>query len=460
MMVNEKLNVLFVDDERDICSLAANLISVRGYQVDTATDGLNALLKIKKKPADIVLTDLRMPRMNGMELLTRVKANYPFTEVIMITGYGSIPLAVEASRKGAFGFITKPFALELIDELDKAKDFIIKNRGKTGPNKQLSLFRTEDFIFESAKMRDLDDKIGDIALSNASVLITGESGTGKEIIANQIHHRSKRREHPFIRVNCAAIPCSIMESELFGHEKGAFTGAISNRKGRFELADGGTIFLDEIGDMPLSTQVKVLRVLQEREFERVGGTKTIKVDFRVVSATSKNLEEEIQKGSFRKELYYRINVIPIHLLPLKERKTDIPLLANFFVEKFNLEIDKEDIKLTDKAMEKLIHYPWPGNVRELENMMERMVVLSSSNVIEEKDITIALNGKHFGGSSFFDLSFKEAKKEMLREYLIKSLEKNHWNITKTAAEIGINRINLIRNMNRLEIKERPKSLSK
>lgn len=453
-MVNEKLNVLYVDDEREMCSLAADLISTRGYLVDTATDGLNALSKVRKKPADIVLTDLRMPRMNGMELLTRVKESYPLTEVIMISGYGSIPLAVEASKKGAFGFVTKPFALELIDELDKAKNFIIKNRGKAGLNKQLRLFRTADFIFESAKMKDLDGKISDIALSNASVLITGESGTGKEIIASQIHFRSKRREHPFIRVNCAAIPCSIMESELFGHEKGAFTGAISNRKGRFELADRGTIFLDEIGDMPLSTQVKVLRVLQEREFERVGGTKTIKTDFRVVSATSKNLEEEIQKGLFRKELYYRINVIPIHLFPLKERKTDIPLLANHFVEKFNLDMDKEDIELTDKAMEKLIHYSWPGNIRELENMIERMVVLSSSNIIDEKDIAIDLEGKHFEGNSFFDLPFKEAKKEMLREYLIRFLEKNSWNITKTAAEIGLNRINLIRNMNRLEIKER------
>lgn len=459
-MAEKKTNILIVDDDNDICYLSSQLLSQKGYTIDTANDGESALVKVKERPFDIIITDLRMPKMDGMQLLSIIKKSYPSIEVIIITGYGSVSLADEASKKGAFGFLSKPFDWDtLLAELSKAKKVMRIKREVLPAKAEANYFSTKDFIAIGTQIKQLDEKINDIAASNASVLISGESGTGKEIIAHQIHYRSKRSKKPFVRVSCAALTESILESELFGHEKGAFTGAIAERKGRFELADKGTLFLDEIGDMPLTTQVKFLRVLQERDFERVGGTRTIKVDIRILAATHKNLKEEVKKGHFRNDLFYRINVIPITIAPLRERKGDIPELVSYFTEKFRLELNKNCFTLTDKAMEKLITYSWPGNIRELENLMERIVVTSPNNrggenIIDLEDLPAELSEKKRGHNFHYNLPFKEAKREMIKMYLVNSLERYHWNVSETAARIGLNRVSLIKNINKLGIREK------
>lgn len=319
---------------------------------------------------------------------------------------------------------------------------------------RLESLNKKKFIFEDVKMKNLDNTINCIAKSNASILITGESGTGKEVIAHRIHYMSERKQKPFIRVNCVAIPDNLIESELFGHEKGAFTGAISERKGRFELANSGTLFLDEIGDMTLGTQVKLLRVLQERNFERLGGEKTINVDIRIIAATLKNLKIEVKEGRFREDLYFRLNVIPLHIYPLRERRMDIPKLVYHFLDKFGTELSRDKFMVKDKAMEKLIHYHWCGNVRELENIMERLVVFSQSNTIDYNDLPDEIKEKEEKNEvCFYDLPFKEAKREMLKMYFVNSLRKNNWNVSKTASSVGLNRINLIRNIDRFGIRE-------
>lgn len=456
-MIDEKLNILCVDTDSSVRYMASTVLSTYGYIIDLANNGQEALRKIREKPFDIVLSELSLPKIDGMELLTNIKTNFPSIEVILLAQNGSIPVAVQAVKQGAFSFLTKPFNREaILLELGKVKKSIGKKRRRNYRLRtQLDLFDKKEFVFEDVKMRALNEKINSIANSNATALITGESGCGKEIIARNIHLRSKRRNGPYIQVSCAALSDTLLESELFGHEKGAFTGAIAERKGRFELAHNGTLFLDEVGDMPLTTQIKLLRVLQERKFERVGGSsRTIKVDIRIVSATNKDLKEEISKGRFRKDLFYRISVIPLAVHPLRERKIDIPKLLNYFLEKFSLEIHKKRPVLTDKTIEKLIQYPWPGNIRELENMMERLVVLSSRNIIDVKDLPEELDENQLVKNHFLNLPFKEAKNEMLTMYLVDSLERNQWNITKTAARIGLNRVSLIKNINKLGLKEK------
>jgi len=376
--------LLIVDDEKNYLVVLDALLSPEGYEIMTADKAQDALRLLQEADVDLVLTDMKMPAMSGMELLEEVKKIKPEVPVIMMTAYGTIEMAVEAMKKNAYDYITKPFQNE---ELKLTIRKALENYRLVRENRRLSEALSErhgyrNIVGKSKPMQKVYDLIGKVAQSKASVLITGPSGTGKELIAKAIHYESLRKERPFISVNCGALAEALLESELFGHEKGAFTGAFAMKKGRFELADGGTLFLDEIGDMSPPLQVKLLRVLQEMEFERVGGTKTIKVDVRVLSASNRNLKEDVTSGVFREDLFYRLNVIHIEVPPLRERMEDVRLLVTHFIEKYS----GREIDLTPQAWEALYSYSWPGNVRELENVIERAVVLNSDGLIDLKDL--------------------------------------------------------------------------
>jgi two-component system NtrC family response regulator len=380
--------VLIVDDEKNYLVVLEALLAPEGYEIMTADNAQAALGLIEAADLDLVITDMKMPGMSGMELLEASKEIKPELPVIMMTAYGTIEMAVEAMKKQAYDYITKPFQNE---ELKLTVQKALQNHRLIKENRLLTEALSDRYqygkiIGKSKPMLEIYDLIRKVAQSKASVLITGPSGTGKELIAKAIHYDSPRKERPFISVNCGALTETLLESELFGHEKGAFTGAISMKKGRFELADGGTLFLDEVGEMPPSLQVKLLRVLQEMEFERVGGTKTIEVDVRVLSASNRNLKENVAEGEFREDLFYRLNVIHIEVPPLKERKEDIRLLVHHFIEKYRQDEGKGKTELAPETWKALYSYPWPGNVRELENVIERAVVLNSGALIEFGDL--------------------------------------------------------------------------
>jgi two-component system, NtrC family, response regulator len=381
-------SLLIVDDEKNYLVVLEALLGAEGYETVTA-DGVQAALRLfKEGDIDLVLTDMKMPGMSGMELLEETKRVKPEVPVIMMTAYGTIEMAVEAMRKGAYDYITKPFQNEQLKlTIRKA----LENYRLIKQNRLLSealsdRYKYGNIIGKSSAMFKIYDLVDKVAQSKASVLITGPSGTGKELIAKAIHYNSPRKDRPFISVNCGALTETLLESELFGHEKGAFTGAVALKKGRFELADEGTLFLDEVGEMPPPLQVKLLRVLQEMEFERVGGTKTIKVDVRVLSASNRNLKEDVANGVFREDLYYRLNVIHIEVPSLRERTEDIRLLVNHFIEKYRQDQGKGKIELSPEAWKVIYNYPWPGNVRELENAIERAVVLNSGSQINREDL--------------------------------------------------------------------------
>jgi two-component system NtrC family response regulator len=380
--------ILIVDDEKNYLVVLEALLSPEGYEILTADSARSALRLIEESDLDLVLTDMKMPGVSGMELLEQCKKINPEVPVIMMTAYGTIEMAVEAMKKHAYDYITKPFQNE---ELKVTIKKALENYRLIKENRRLSealseKHRFSNIIGRSKPMLRIYDLIGKVAHSKASVLITGPSGTGKELIAKAIHYESPRKSRPFVSVNCGALTETLLESELFGHEKGAFTGAIALKKGRFELADGGTLFLDEVGEMPPSLQVKLLRVLQEMEFERVGGTRSLRVDVRVLSASNRNLKETVAEGSFREDLFYRLNVIHIEVPPLKERPEDIRLLVNHFIDKYRRASTKEKIELSPEAWKSFYAYHWPGNVRELENVIERAVVLNSEGVIHLKDL--------------------------------------------------------------------------
>jgi two-component system, NtrC family, response regulator len=380
--------ILIVDDEKNYLVVLEALLSAEGYEIITADNVRDALRLMEESDLDLVLTDMKMPGMSGMDLLVESKRRKPEVPVIMMTAYGTIEMAVEAMKKQAYDYITKPFQNE---ELKLTIKKALENYRLIKENRRLSealseRHRYRNIIGKSRPMLQIYDLIDKVAQSKASVLITGASGTGKELIAKAIHYEGLRRGRPFISVNCGALTETLLESELFGHEKGAFTGAVALKKGRFELADGGTLFLDEVGDMPPSLQVKLLRVLQEMEFERVGGTKTLKVDVRVLSASNRNLKEDVSSGLFREDLYYRLNVIHIDVPPLRERLEDIRLLVNHFIEKYRKDEGKDKIELSPEVWQTLYAHSWPGNIRELENVIERAVVLNSDGVIELKDL--------------------------------------------------------------------------
>jgi len=376
--------LLIVDDEKNYLVVLEALLSPEGYEIMTSDKAQDALRLLREADVDLVLTDMKMPGMSGMELLEEAKKIKPEVPVIMMTAYGTIEMAVEAMKKRAYDYITKPFQNE---ELKLTLRKALENYRLVKENRRLSEALSDrhgyrNIVGKSKPMLKVYELIGKVAQSKASVLITGPSGTGKELIAKAIHYESPRKDSPFISVNCGALAETLLESELFGHEKGAFTGAIAMKKGRFELADGGTLFLDEIGDMSFPLQVKLLRILQEMEFERVGGTKTIKVDVRVLSASNRNLKEDVASGVFREDLFYRLNVIHIEVPSLRERMEDVRLLVTHFIGKYG----GKKIELTPQAWEALYAYSWPGNIRELENVIERAVVLNSGGLIDLKDL--------------------------------------------------------------------------
>ncbi|MBI3581887.1 MAG: sigma-54-dependent Fis family transcriptional regulator [Nitrospinae bacterium] len=439
--------ILVVDDERDNLDLVAHILQAGGMEYDVAASGAEALAKMDGRQFPVVLTDLMMPRMNGIQLLEKVKESWPDTEVIIITAHGSIKSAIEAIRKGAYGYILKPFEPdELRLEIGKALGLIRIKRENRALQAVLAEARHPAvMVGDSPKINAIRELVKSVASTNATILITGESGTGKELVANAIHNSSERRNGPFVKVNCAALAETLLESELFGHEKGSFTGAIAQKKGKFEAADGGTIFLDEIGEISQALQVRLLRVLQEREFQRVGGTKSVNVDVRVISATNRNIAHGVRDGWFREDLFYRLNVIAIEMPALRERREDVPELAKYFLEKFRVELNKNVRSISDGAMKRLTSYDWPGNIRELQNVLERSVVLSDHSVIGEADLPENLNlssSRLVSSGEERLVSFKEAKRRFEKEFIEAALAQNSGNISRTAVMIQLARKNL------------------
>ena len=381
-------SILIVDDEPNYLIVLSELLRDEGFEVYTAPGGKEALRVVKDFDLDMVISDMQMPEMDGMGLLTEIKAIDSDLPVLIITAYAEVEKAVAAMQAGAFSYLAKPFSNdELIVTIGKAvshRSVLRENIRLRNEIKQRANF--SGMVGKNPRMRQVYELIEKVAPTPASVLITGESGTGKELVAKAIHVNSPREPYPFITVNCAALADNLLESELFGHEKGAFTGAASMRKGRFEIADRGTIFLDEIGEIPLALQSKLLRVLQERSFERVGGTRTMTVDVRIISATNKDLKEEVQQGRFREDLFYRLNVIHVALPALRERMDDMPLLVDHFVARCALNLGKEQLKISAEALRLLVNLPWEGNVRELENTIERAAILCNNDVIEPEDV--------------------------------------------------------------------------
>lgn len=389
--------ILVIEDNDTMREGMAAIIGKMGHECEAASSGQAGLALVEKKAFDLVVTDYRMEGMDGLEVLRQSKLKAPGTEVLIITAYGTIELAVEAMKLGAVDFITKPFSHDEFKlKIERILERVQERRELARISDENIYLRDEleeqfnygEIIGKCRAMQEVYRTIEKVAATDSSVLIYGESGTGKELVARAIHKLSPRKDKPFIRVNCGALVENLLESELFGHEKGAFTGAMKRKKGRFELAHQGSIFLDEIGDISPNMQLKLLRVLQEKEFERVGSEETIQVDVRILTATNKNLSELVQQGKFREDLFYRLHIIPIYLPPLRERKEDIPLLAQHFIKQLAVELKKPVKQFTDAALDKLVNYPWPGNVRELENVIERAIVLSDKAVIDAADLPI------------------------------------------------------------------------
>jgi DNA-binding NtrC family response regulator len=419
------------------------------YDAVEAEDGQQAWDLINKSPVDLVITDLRMPKMSGMDLLKRIYSTYPTIPVIVLTGHGTIEEAVDAMQNGAVDFLTKPVNLEHLSVLIKKtlsnKDLADKNKELKQELETLKLRSGfTKIIGKSQKVLKLLDTIQRVATSRASVLITGESGVGKELVAQTIVNYSDRRDKPYVKVHCAALNANLLESELFGHVKGAFTGAVADKKGRFEMADGGTIFLDEIGEIDANTQIKLLRVLQEHEFEKVGGEKTIKTDVRVIAATNRNLEEEIKAGRFREDLYYRLNVVRLEVPPLRERKEDIYLLITEFLNQVNQENGKHVEGFSNEARNKIVNYDWPGNIRELRNCVESAVVMCRGNVVEASDLP--LNVQNASKDSSVEIPLGSSMEEAEKAVILATLAYCKGNRTQAAEVLGIGRKTLFRKL--------------
>ena len=445
--------ILIIDDESGIRSTLASILEDEGHKATTCESGEEGLAQYARDEFDLILLDLWLPGMDGLSVLERLR-NAGAPPVIMISGHGSVDAAVKATRLGAYDFLEKPLSLErvLLTVNHALSDRHLREQVRD-LRRHLSL--EELLIGESEAMRKLEQQIRSAAPSSTRVLITGENGSGKEIVARTLHRLSLRAEQTFVDLNCAAIPEELIESELFGHRKGAFTGAIDDRKGKFELADGGTLFLDEVADMSLKTQAKVLRVLQEQTFQRVGGQQTIKVDVRVLAATNKSLEDEIANGSFRSDLYYRLNVIPIEVPPLRARGNDVLLLAEHFLRRFAAETGRPKKKLAASAAAKLKAYHWPGNVRELRNVIERLAILVPADTIEAEDIGLGTRVEA-PPEIAADLTLKEARDEFEKQYILSRLREYAGNVSRTADALGVERSNLYRKLNAYGIRvERP-----
>ena len=440
------LRVLIVDDEPSICESLAGVMTDEGCQAITASNGRNGLIEFKLQRPDMVFLDIWMPGMDGIATLQALREADDTVPVVIMSGHATIDTAVKATKLGAFEVLEKPLDLDRILRLvEQASELRMKTlSGSTIKPAEIDVIGVSSFVGQLKK------QISVVGPKNAWVLITGENGTGKEVVAKAIHTASLRADKPFVAINCAAIPDELIESELFGHERGAFTNAISTRKGRFELAHTGTIFLDEIGDMSLRTQAKILRILQEKVFERVGGHESITVDVRVIAATNKDLPEEIKLGRFREDLYYRLNVIPIRMKPLRERREDIIPLATHFLQMVSSP-PNPPLRVTDDGEQLLMSYDWPGNVRELKNAMERTAILTEGRVVDAANLEW-LVGNDEGGTEHRNFgSLKEAKSDFERSYIIGKLEENDWNVSKTADALGIERSNLHRKLRSYEI---------
>jgi two-component system nitrogen regulation response regulator NtrX len=455
--------VLIIDDETSIRTSLDGALRDEGYRVRLAASGKEGIESLRQETADVVILDIWMPEMDGIETLKLLKSEWPDLPVIMMSGHGTIDTAVKSTKLGAFDFLEKPPSLEkllvLLQNAASVRDLARENQAL---RKQIT--RSRQLLGNSAPMRQIQGLIRQVAPTTGSVLITGENGTGKELVAHSIHALSSRYTKAFVEVNCAAIPEELIESELFGHEKGAFTGATQLRRGKFDLAHEGTLFLDEIGDMSMKTQAKILRILQEQKFERVGGTQTISVDVRIVAATNKDLRGEISKGNFREDLFYRLNVIPFHVPPLRDRDEDIPLLAEHFLKEFSVTHGKKLRALTKEAADLLKTYSWPGNVRELKNLIERLMILTLDH---EDGAPITANHllghlqsdafaaqmtprpdpagdrAHLGGTA---KNLRDARSEFEKEFILKTLEENDWNVSKAASVLGIERSHLHKKM--------------
>lgn len=451
-------SVLIIDDEASIRHTLAGALRDEGYRVSLAASGPEGIELIRLEKPDVVFLDIWMPEVDGIETLKRLKNEWPSQAVIMMSGHGTIDTAVRATKLGAFDFVEKPLSLErilvLLQNACSVQDLVREN---VVLRKQVQKQKT--LIGESLVMQQIQELIRRIAPTTGSVLITGENGTGKELVAHRIHALSTRFHKPFVEVNCAAIPEELIESELFGHERGAFTGATQLRRGKFDLAHGGTLFLDEIGDMSVKTQAKILRILQEQKFERVGGSQTLSVDVRIIAATNKDLKAEIQKNLFREDLYFRLNVIPIFVPPLRQRKEDILLLANHFLREFSSNYGRRLASLSSEALEVFLTYSWPGNVRELRNLTERVVILST-DAESSQPITAATLLAHLNEECLIPITddtalssiavppssssrnLRDARQEFERDFILKTLKENEWNISRAATELGIERSHL------------------
>ena len=441
-----KFTVLIIDDEENIRNGLATNFELEDYEVKTASNGKDGLDLILKGDIDLVITDLRMDGISGEEVVRRVTTETPGIPVIVLTGHGSIDAAVDAMKAGAYDFLTKPLNL---DQLNLIVKRALENRELSLQHKLLkdeveSSASLEQMIGKSSEMQKVFSMIKKVAPAKASVLITGESGVGKELVANAIHNLSGRKDKAFIKVHCAALSESLLESELFGHEKGAYTGADTMQKGRFELAHGGTIFLDEIGEINQNIQIKILRVLQEKTFERVGGEKSISVDVRIVAATNKNLEEEVKAGRFREDLYYRLNVVHLKVPSLRERKDDLPLLINSFVNKFASENEKNIVGIDARAKSALFRYDWPGNIRQLQNCIESAVVMSNGNEITLEDLPLSIS--EYSGDEVISIPIGVTLEEAEKTLIQQNLAANKGNKSKTADILGIGRKTLHRKL--------------
>src|SRR6266571_2373035 len=440
--------ILVADDDASIRSLLKQLLSDEGYSVVEATTGTEVVEKVKDTNPDLVIMDVRMPELDGIEALSKLKVSSPKTSVLIMTAFGSSNNAIRAMELGAFDYITKPFELDKISHTVKR---VIEYRDLTSEvevlhDKISSLVQTERIVGNSPAMQEVYKTIGKVAKADATVLITGESGTGKELVAEALHFNSNRRSGPLVKVSCAALPETLLEAELFGHEKGSFTGALTQRRGRFEMADKGTIFLDEIGEMTVPTQTKLLRVLQERKIERIGSNVPIKVDIRIIVATNKDLQKQVEQNKFRDDLYYRLNVINIHMPPLRDRKEDIPSLVEHFLAKHRYSATAQPAAISEEAIRRLMEYDWPGNVRELENVIERAVVLSRGQIITSRELPFGDHeaGEGEEGDAVDDLKgdssfFKKSVAQFEKDLIMKALRDANGNRSKAAEMLGIYR---------------------
>jgi two-component system response regulator AtoC len=442
--------ILIADDELNMLLVIEAMLEKEGYAVVTAGDGIEALRILEDEDIAVIVTDLKMPKLDGLGLLSRVVKEYPSIPVIIITAHGTVETAVEALKKGAFDYITKPFEQEDLTN-------VIRKAFKTHSfsDDELVMDPDEidhyDIIGQSEPMIRIYDVVRKVAPTTTTILITGETGTGKELIANAIHNNSPRRDDPFIKINCAAIAENLLESELFGYEKGAFTGAVNRKPGRFELAHKGTLFLDEVGELPKDMQVKLLRVIQDQEFERVGGLRTIKVDVRLITATNRDLLQDVKEQRFREDLYYRLNVLPIHIPPLRERKGDIPLLVDYFLDKFNRKLGRSVTGMDQQVRDVFINYGWPGNIRELENVIERLVLLAQGQALTLSDLPPEVvsgigsedrphraSDSGETGKSFKDI-IRSSTEEIEKQMIVKTLEACGGNVSRAAKDLGLSR---------------------